>query len=258
MPDAGDHRYFGTGYGAGHYFLVESPEVFHRAAAAPHQHHVYIGETGVEVFYRLGDFLFGTDPLHFHRSHDDVHIGIAPLKYGKDVAYGRARGGSDHGDLLRQGRDGPFAGGIEEPLGLKLFLELLEGQLQRAYAGRLYFLGHQLVLALLVVGSDIAAHAHQQAVGQVELERSGEAAEHNAGNIGGGVLEVEVGVPQRRDLEAGDLPLHPQLAKIGLEQVLDALAELADGIDPGLRHFSPRRRLRRLPISISKPWSLGS
>ena len=83
------------------------------------------------------------------------------------------RGRGDDADGAREGRQRPLARGIEEPFGLELALELLEGELERAEPLGLHQLDDELVLAARGVDVEAAEGQHLQAVLELEAARGG-------------------------------------------------------------------------------------
>ena len=96
------------------------------------------------------------------------------------------------------GGSGALAGGVEEPLGLEPALELLEGELERAHALGLEQLDHQLVFPAREVHVEAAEGQHLHAVLRLEGHAAAAPAEEHAAELGGVVLQREVGVPRRR------------------------------------------------------------
>ncbi len=127
------------------------------------------------------------------------------------------------------GGQGGLALGGEQALGGELFLQGLEGQAQRAIAGRFDAVEDQLVVAATLEQRNLAAHAHRQAVAQGLAYSRGVLPEQCAAHLGVLVLEGEVDVAGRRAGEIGDFAFDPDLGEHVLEQQPGAAVELADG-----------------------------
>ena len=76
----------------------------------------------------------------------------------------------DDADADGKARQRAFAGGVEEAVGEEFFLELLEGELQRAMALRLDGFDDELIFAAQLVDIDAAAHENLNAVFRFELQ----------------------------------------------------------------------------------------
>ena len=76
-----------------------------------------------------------------------MDVGGSPVGDLDDVADGGAGGRGDDADALRHGGQGQLAAVVEQPLLEQAFLQLLEGDLQRADAFRIDRFGDQLVVA---------------------------------------------------------------------------------------------------------------
>ena len=143
------------------------------------------------------------------------------------VANDGAGGRSDDADGARKRGQRLLALGVEEAFGLEAFLQLLEGELQRAGADGLHGFGDELHLAALLVDADAAAHQHVQAVFRAEAKQHGLAAEENDGQLRVGVFEGEVDVAGRRGAEVGDFAFDPDVAVLLLDQFAHLRDQLA-------------------------------
>ena len=92
---------------------------------------------------------------------------------------GAARRGDD-ADAPRKARQRPLALGREQALGGQLFLELLEGQLQRAQTLGFEQFHQQLVFAARFVDIDAAARQHRQPILRPEFPVAVRGAEGHA------------------------------------------------------------------------------
>ena len=90
VAHAGDNGNLRVGNRPRDDFFVEGPQIFERAAAARHDHHV--GKfRAIEIAQRRGDFLRRAFALHFHGIELHVDIGEAALQHAQNVANGGAR-----------------------------------------------------------------------------------------------------------------------------------------------------------------------
>src|SRR5215468_10460019 len=111
-----------------------------------------------------------------------------------DVADGGALGRRNESDAAGKKRQWFFVSGAKKAFGFKTFLELLEGDLQRAAAGRLHGLDVNLVFAARLVNADAAANRNFEAVFRTELHAAHLLFEPDAADLGFFVLECEVEV----------------------------------------------------------------
>ena len=149
VADRRDQRDHAFGGGANHDLLVERPEVLQRAAAARHDQHVgprnpaALGQR-VEAADRGGDLFGRAFALHPHRPHQHV-ARKAVFQPMQDVADHGAGRRSDDADHLRQPGQELLARFVEQAFGGELPLALLHQRHQRADAGGLERLDHDLV-----------------------------------------------------------------------------------------------------------------
>src|SRR5262249_10173833 len=179
-----------------------------------------------------------------------------PADHAQHVADRRAAGRGDDADLAREPRQLALARLIEEPLGLKSCLELLEGQLERSEPLGLQQLDHQLVLAALRVDLDAAERHHVQAVGRLELDAAAAIAKEHGADLRLGVLQGEVCVARAVEPEVRDLALDPDRRKALLERLLQTPRQLRNAQDRASRaHATPSwrsaaRRVLRSSMAI--------
>ena len=123
----------------------------------------------------------------------------------------------DDPDAPRKPRQRALPLGSEQPLGGQLLLELFEGQLQRAEALRLEHLDHQLILAARLEDVDPPARQHRQPVLRLEFPIAVRRPERHAPHLRLPLLQREIVMPARGELEAGDLPGHPDVRELRVE-----------------------------------------
>ena len=230
--DDGDLR---GGDGPSDDLLVERPEVLQRAAAAANDQDFQPQSlvAAVEFPDRSGDLACGGIPLHGNRIQE--HFGARPAginTIGNVLDRGAGRAGDD-ADPHRVARQGFFAGLVEETLGGKALLHLLEGQLQGADAGRLETVGIKLIPAAGEIDIDVAGRDHGHAGFGTELDLAKVALPHHAGKDRVGILEGKVA------MAAGDLPEVAELAGDGqaageplFQGDLDQRRHLGDRVNP--------------------------
>ena len=243
VADAGDQRDLGFGGGADHDFLVERPKVLQAAAAAgddqqvrPRRQSRFGSRLGsrrgqaIEAADRGRDLLGGGLALDQDRPDQDVArepIGEAV----QDVADHRAGGRGDHADDLGQIGQRPLAFLGEQALGGELALALLQQLEQRALAGQLQPLDHDLIAGAAGIGGDPAARDHLHAVLRGDAEPPGGAAPADRVEHRARVLEREIEVAGGGALEARDLAAHADELEAALERSLDRLGHLGDRED---------------------------
>ena len=220
--------------------LVEGPQVLEAAAAAREQDHVEAAQA-VERADALRDLGRGALALDERGVDEHLEVGVARAQHAQDVAQHGAGGRGHDADPARQHRQRALARGVEEALLLELLLQLLEGLLQRALAERLEQLHRQLVLAARRVDAELSAREHLHSVARPEAHQPGVGLPDHRAQLRLLVLQREVPVAGRRELEVRDLAFDPDVQELGLEHALDPLGELGDGE----RAPAARLRLRR-------------
>ena len=121
-----------------------------------------------------------------------MHIGKSAAQDAHDIAHGGAARRGDQADAVGEHGQRLFALGSKESFGFEAFLQLLEGELQRAEAYRLDILDVDLVFAACFIDADRAANGDVQAVLGAELDAALLLFEENAADLGAVVLEREV------------------------------------------------------------------
>jgi len=100
--------------------------------------------------------------------------------------------------------------------------------LQAAGADWLHGLGDELELAALLVDAGFTADANLEAVFGAEAEEAGLAAKEDYGKLGFGVFEGEVEMARGGWTEVGDFAFHPDVSKLGFDEVAGFGYELVD------------------------------
>ena len=181
------------------------------------------------------DLVRGRGPLHAHRIDLHVQAFEAASQDVEDVANGRAVRAGDHGDALRQHRDGPLAVGVEEPFIRQPFLELLEGELQRAQARGLRHHRVELELAFLFVDGEPPAHDELQSVLDAEAEEARVGGEEDHAHLRARVLDREVEMSGRGARVVRHFAFHGDVVvTIEIEiELPDQLAHCEDALSHG-------------------------
>jgi hypothetical protein len=116
-------------------------------------------------------------------------------------------------------------------------LELLERAAQRAFAGFLHVVQHQLILAAGLVQRDPAARQHPHALARGELQPGALGLEHGAADLRARVLEGEVQVPGGRAGDVAQFGLDPDRREAAFQQVAGQGVELGRGEDVACWQF---------------------
>ncbi len=196
MADAGDQRERKGGDIARQRFVVETPQVFERTAAAHQQHDV-----ALPVFdypFERGAYLRRRG-LALHRGRVDDHRDVrrAPGDDRQHVADRGAGGRRDQRDAARVYRRGLLARRIEQALGGEARLQLFEAAHQFADAGVLEMLDDELVPALRLVERRLRPDQNLLPVLRLEGDAAVGVAEHGRTDLRLVVLEREVPVTGR-------------------------------------------------------------
>ena len=154
-----------------HGLLVEGPQVFNRAAAAPDDDDVDAFDAP-DVAERPRDVGRRGVALDARRRDDHVRVLVAPAEHLEDVPDRGAVDRRDDADLAGQRGQRPLARRVEEALGLQALLQLVERQLPGAEALGLDVRADDLVLALRLVDAEPAAREDVLPVFELELERA--------------------------------------------------------------------------------------
>ncbi len=231
MADGGDHRHRHARNCARDRFFVERPEILDRSAAAPDDHDIHAFDAP-DLPQRPRYLRHRIVALHAGRADDEMRVRVAASKDFDDVAQRGAVEGGDDPNLPRQRRQRTLAFGVEQPLGLQLFLQLLERELPRAEPVRFEVLADELIFALGLVHRDLAARDHAQTIGRLELQVPERRTEHKPAQLRARVLEREIEMAGIPDLTAGQFALDPDLEEMLLEKIANPDGQLGDGQNP--------------------------
>src|SRR5262249_11190177 len=137
--------------------------VLDRTAAAGDDDHINIVPI-IEITHAPDDLLYRTGPLNTCGIDEHVKGRIAPFENSKYVSDGRPGRRRHNSDFSREKRQWLLSFLLEEAFAAKLFLQLIESQLQRAQPDRLHVLNHHLIITARLVNREPPAHDHFQAV----------------------------------------------------------------------------------------------
>ena len=194
MSHSGDDRGLAGIDGAGHSLVVEGPQILH-GAAAPAGDDDVTDLPFIRVPDGSGDLRRSLRALHPDGQQDDFRNGIPAAQNADHVVDRRARRGSHNGDLLRISGQRLFVGGVKQPLGVQLGLQLLKSHRQVAHALRGHGIAVELIGTVTGKHGDTARHHYLHAVFRPEPEAHGAALEHDAADGALLVLQGEIVVP---------------------------------------------------------------
>ena len=147
----------------------------------------------------------------------------------QDVANDRAGRRGDDADHGRQIRQELLSRLVEQALGGQSALAFLEQRHQRAEAGRLQRLHHDLVLRAVRISGEPSGDYHFETCFEFELDARGGAAPDDAGDAGALILEIEVNVAVRVITDFAEFAAHAHVAIGVLDRALERGRELGDG-----------------------------
>ncbi len=164
--DQGDRQF---GRGAHHFLLIEGPKVLDRSSAPRDDQQIgprlELGETA-----DCGGDLFRC-PLALHRDGPDDHMGRAAVfEAVEDVADDGPGRRCDHADHARQERKPALLRLVEQPFGGERPAALVQQGHQRALAGKLHPVDHDLVLGPPGISGELAGRDDLGAVLRPEGE----------------------------------------------------------------------------------------
>ena len=232
VPDGRNNRHGTARNGTRDALLVECPEVFNRAAAAPDDDDVDAGDTPDRPQPRR-NIRSGVVSLHAHRANDEMRVRVAAAEHFDDVANGRAVERRHDADLAGERGERPFARLVEQSFALQPLLQLVERELKSAEPLGLHVLANELVLTLRLVDGDAAARDNGQTIGGLEFQIAKRGPEDDGAHLRAGVFQREVQMAGVPDAAVRELALHPHFHELGFEQIADANGELGDREDSG-------------------------
>ena len=216
MADRRDQRDHAVGARADHDLLVERPQVFQRTAAARDDQQIGARNPArfrqrVKTADRCRDLFGRAVALHLDRPHQYA-ARKAVLQAVQDVADHRAGGRGHDADHFRQPGQQLLAALGEQAFGRELLLALFHQRHQRADAGRLERLDHDLVFRRAGVGRELAGRDDLQSLLRLEAHPVERALPDHRLDLGVLVLEREIAMPGRMGpAEAGDLAAYPDM-----------------------------------------------
>ncbi|MCW0466403.1 hypothetical protein NB705_003476 [Xanthomonas sacchari] len=230
VADGRHHRGDCRGDGACQVFVVERPQVLERTAAAGQQDRV-VAAAGVCLAQQRGDLRRGAVALD--QARQDVHLQQrhAPAEHAQHVAHRGAAGRGDDRQAPHEAGQGALALAGEQAFGGEPGLELLERPAQRAFAGFLQMIQHQLVVAARFVQGQAPARQHPQAFARHEPQPLALGLEHRAAHLRARILQGEIEVAGRGAGDVAQFAFHPGQREGALQQVAGQRVELAGAED---------------------------
>ncbi len=217
VADRRDQRDHALGGGADHGLLVERPQVLQRTAAARDDQHIRprnlatLGQR-VEAANCRRDLFGRAFALHPHRPYQHV-ARKAVFQPVQDVANHRTGRRGDDTDHFRQPGQKLLARLVEQPLGGELALALFHQRHQRADAGGLDRLDHDLVFRRAGVGGEFAGGDDLQAFLRLEAHPAMDALPDHRLDLGALVLQREIAMPGGvGPAKTRDFAAHPDMA----------------------------------------------
>ncbi len=193
VPDCADDRYVRCGDRACQSFVVECREILDRSPATGQQQNIAV--TPLQRDIERIDQLFGRPlALYLGREYGDRNLRCPAAQHLKDVAYRSPRGRGYDSEASREGRQGLLTPGIEQPFGLKTFLQRLEFTLRGTGAGRLQVFDDELKVAARLVETDACPCQYLLAITGLEAQQLSFCPEQGAAHLGMGIFEAEIKV----------------------------------------------------------------
>ena len=183
MPDRGNDRLFAHRHRANDAFLVERPQILHRAAAPRHDDDADVFQPFEHPNPRR-DFLIRADALHAHRAEQDARVRVAPQRYIQNVVNHRARRRGNHADGIRVARQSALSFRRKQPLAPQLLLEHLQPLVEHTHALRMQPLHDELILPAPRVQRHASARRRAHAFKRHGLQIFRLIGVHHAGNRG--------------------------------------------------------------------------
>ena len=196
VPDGRDDRQFAFGNGADNRFLVETPEVLNRTAAARDDDQVRPGDrpAGRQHVEALdGGGNFGRAALTLNTDRPDDDMGREPIiEPMQDVANDGARRRGHDADDARQIGQFLLARFIEQALSLQLLAALLEQRHQGAKACRFDVFNDDLVFGLTGKGRQAAGRHDFEPLLGLKSPARGRSLPGHGGEDRPVVLQIEI------------------------------------------------------------------
>ena len=213
-----------------HLFIVKGPKILQRTSPAPDDQYIaftaYPGQTD-----RLGDLPWCRLALHLAGIDHHRNGSKASPQYIQNIVYRRPAGGADHTDATWQSRQGAFAFGGKQPLGIEALFQCLEGAAQGAIARLFHVLDHQLKITPWLVQANPHPHQHLHPITGLEAQMSRLHAEHRAAYLGELVLNGKIEMTGTGLGQVGDLALQPEQRKVALQHGTGLPIQARDSVD---------------------------
>ena len=207
MADRGNHRNLGGKNRPGSHFLVERPQILHRAAASAAQNDICFAD-GIRQSDRACNALRRALSLHLRWIEHNLGQWPAPAENADHVAHRRAGRRGHERDTVRTGRDGLLVPLGEQAFRLQFSLELLKRKVERTCTVRNDFRHIKLHRACARERADARLDDDLHAVLQTEFQPHRIRTEHDRIDGRVFVLERHVVVPGRMRLVVRDFALH--------------------------------------------------
>ena len=133
-------------------------------------------------------------------------------------------------DAPRISRQRTLARRFEQSLLSQFLLEFFEGELQRAVSQRLQQFHDELIFAACLKHIDAAARHYRQSVPRLEFPIAMRGPEGHRAHLRLALLQREVVMAARSQLDAGDFAGDPHVGKCVLERRANGCIQVADGI----------------------------
>ena len=223
VADGGDDRRVRSMYGPHELLVVESPEIFERTASSAEQNHVDVLD-GVEPFDRAHELRRGVRTLNGGRMDQDRDW-EAVMQDSQHVADSGARRGGDDPDPSREPGEWFPMGGVEEAFRFQCSFHPLEGGEKSAVSRGTDLVDDDLMTSMSFVDGDSSMTLDPHSVLQSHRASKRVRTKHHAGQFCIPLGQCEIDVPGTGLAEIDDLPFHPGLTILGLQQLLDATRE---------------------------------
>ena len=169
---------------------------------------------------------FGT--LDRHGVQDYRHVGRAAPQRGENVAQCRRLQGSDDADPVRQDRQRPLDGGVEQALGQEPLAQPQELLPQAARAKTPHELHRELEFPARLIERHCRGNLHLVAVAGRKIKLRVAAAEHHAAHLGAGILEREIPVTAGSACQRREFTAHALYAEPGLQGARNGAVQLGN------------------------------
>ena len=242
MADRRDDRLCASRHRAHDAFLVEGPQILHRAAAACHDDHTHAVDSFQQAD-RLHHLVRRADALHPHRAQQNPRLRVPPQRHVHDVVNHRAGWRGNHADRVGIRRQRPLALRLKQALPRELFLQRQQPLIEHAHAFRAQAACVELHLSALDVQTHAAGDHRAHALKRRRLKPCCVGGVHHAVDCGVLVLERKEDRARLMEFQVADLALqlHAVQHRVELQHAPDVLAQLRDGQRELTGHALPPR-----------------